>query len=755
MREIVGWLIWVWAEVREMYFSIMPIRFSVIAVALVGLAFGFSDQGQDALRLAAETNSTLITIMFPLAVALLAAMSWYWSRQFLRITYPHVEAPSRWIRDWAPRLLGGLAFVLVGLDVVKAGRQYGGGGAPRAIWVYAGLFFLAGPVFVYLAYKRRDWLPIGEPTPVKNLGKLLEAAPLQLYMLIFFALVVFLAATFAPQRVGLLGAPTIVALSAALWVPFGGMLVHLGHRLRLPILSSLLVLAFAFSKCNDNHIVTRRGAMPRGQRPNVAEQFRDWTTALNAKYGSGPQPVFIVVTEGGGIRAAYWTAAVLASLHDQLPNFSDHVFAISSVSGGSLGATTYATLLATPSLQGKPIRTDAMHALRGDSLGPTLAAALQPDFAQRFLPWPILPDRAAALEGAWEYGWRNRTVTGATMATRFRLWLGRTPTAAPGPYLDDGFLQVFGPKNHTLFPSLFLNSTVVEKGARGIVSNLRIESWRLRNRDDDPEPSEFSSVYDVLAELDGDINISTATHLSARFPYISPAGTIRAPHFGSRTLPRPPNETTCLDCAANGKSEACESCNQNCCHLVDGGYFENSGAVTAAEILTTIRRPEKPPNLYPIVIFISATEDPLPPYVPQARVGEVTTPPSGLLSVRGGRGDLAVAQLKRAMAPGPPVPAILKHSYIDFVLTQRDTVLPLGWALSEQARNVIDASVGLKNGPNWLAVQQLQHLLGVPEPAQADVVACAAYEALPTSDGRKRDVPVTGPTGCMKQGASR
>lgn len=657
------------------------------------------------------------------------------------------------MRDWAPRLLGGIAFLVVALDLVKALRQYESGAAPLALYVYAGVFFVAAPVFVYLAYKRRDWLGTGPPTSVTSLRALLGQAPVLLGLLLGFAGVLFLAATLAPQRLGLLGAPTIVALSASLWVPFGGMLVHLGYRLRLPILSTLFVLAFAFSTCNDNHVVPPITALPRALRPNVTEQYRAWSTALTQRYGATPQPVFIVLTEGGGIRAAYWTAAVLTALHDQLPGFSDHVFAISGVSGGAVGATTYAALLATPTLAGRPLRPDALHALRGDALGPTLAAMLQPDLAQRFLPWPILPDRAAALEGAWEYGWRSRTVSGATMAERFKLWMRRATPVAPHPHLDEGFLKVFGPKNGTLFPSLFLNSTVVEKGARAIVSNLRIESWRLRNRADDPQPSEFSSTYDVLAELDGDVKISTAAHFSARFPYVSPAGTIHAPHFGSKTLPRPKNETTCLDCADTEQPAPCRSCNQTCCHLVDGGYFENSGAVTAAEIITTIRQAGGPANLFPVVLIISATKEPLPPYVPQARVGEITTPPTALYNTRDGRGDLAVAQLKRAMANTPP-PRVVPHSYIDFVVTQRATVLPLGWALAEQSRNMIDASVGLRNGPNWDAFRQVQQLLGDAEPPRSEPIACAAYAALPGADGKKPDIPTVGPISCVTQGGA-
>ena len=56
--------------------------------------------------------------------------------------------------------------------------------------------------------------------------------------------------------------------------------------------------------------------------------------------------MFLVTAKGGGIRAAYWTAALLTALQDANPEFADHVFAVSGVSGGSVGAGVFAGLLA-------------------------------------------------------------------------------------------------------------------------------------------------------------------------------------------------------------------------------------------------------------------------------------------------------------------------------------------------------------------------------------------------------------------------
>ena len=108
-------------------------------------------------------------------------------------------------------------------------------------------------------------------------------------------------------------------------------------------------------------------------------------------------PLYIVATEGGGIRAAYWTATVLGGIQDANPNFAPHLFAISGVSGGSLGAAVFSALLAEPN----PglFKEKANLILGQDFLSPTLAAMLYPDLFQRFIPYPIAYfDRARSLE---------------------------------------------------------------------------------------------------------------------------------------------------------------------------------------------------------------------------------------------------------------------------------------------------------------------------------------------------------------------
>jgi hypothetical protein len=120
-------------------------------------------------------------------------------------------------------------------------------------------------------------------------------------------------------------------------------------------------------------------------------------------------PMLLVESAGGGLRAAYWTTSVLTTL-DAVEGFRDHLFVISSVSGGSLGATVYRaamTARVNESAQG-PLNLESMRKFyTHDFLGPLTAGWLFSDVASNLVPWNVFPDRAEALERSWEHAWRE------------------------------------------------------------------------------------------------------------------------------------------------------------------------------------------------------------------------------------------------------------------------------------------------------------------------------------------------------------
>jgi len=132
-----------------------------------------------------------------------------------------------------------------------------------------------------------------------------------------------------PRVVGAASAAGLALASINLFGSF--MLTYWPLRRGLPPLAPwVLLYALAIGAWNDNHTSRPAGAV-NAARPLPADALAAWRGA----HGGAPDAgVFIVAAEGGGIRAAYWTAAVLEELKAQLPGFERRLFAISGVSGG-------------------------------------------------------------------------------------------------------------------------------------------------------------------------------------------------------------------------------------------------------------------------------------------------------------------------------------------------------------------------------------------------------------------------------------
>lgn len=476
------------------------------------------------------------------------------------------------------------------------------------------------------------------------------------------------------------GSAAVVIGAIGLMVPLGNGLVYFGERKGLPMLLLLFGLAGLFSFHNDNHWVRlapdsssadslqafAKSSETKGVYADLHRYAKAWAaTREEAKDPGADIPMFIVSTEGGGIRAAYWTAIVLAHLQDLDEGFASHLFAASGVSGGSLGATVFAAQVAV----GLPDRSGCFlnHAdsvLQRDFLSPTIATLLFPDLMQRFLPWAIFDDRALALENSWENAWEETWVNGQDGQYDVQRALFKSPFDRMWPKDDKDATKVW-------VPLLFLNSTVVETGNRLIMHPLAYGNTGRENASTGSIET-FSDIFkdaiDGRAALGSSVPASTAAHLSARFTFVSPAGS-----------------------AHNGKSSNMGPNIRNApwIRLVDGGYFENSATITAGELLKAVKRfqAKAPPNhpitrLKPFMIHISnePIHDPLhiakKQRGKQSPFGEILSPFLALLNTRPARGFQARDELFSLMG----------KDAAHFCLFDLGTTLPLGWALSSNAR---------------------------------------------------------------------
>jgi hypothetical protein len=368
----------------------------------------------------------------------------------------------------------------------------------------------------------------------------------------------------------------------------------------------------------------------------------------------------------------------LAAIQDQNPEFARHLFAISGVSGGSLGGAVFASLVAENLERGEealPCGTyvECTRAVLGrDFLSPALGMLLGPDLVQRFLPFGVGQfDRSLGLERAWEAAWQEET--------------GSRRFAEP-------FLDLWRGEHGLDVPSLILNGTHVETGRRILTSNL----VPARTPGESPE---FYDAYHMHDILNADLPLSTAAHNSARFTYVSPAGSLMTEVDGEMVL--------------RG-------------HVVDGGYFENSGATTVLEVLKVLetlcdldatgrigflgqvalaagsQSPSCRGDFH--VIYIQNDPNSAPDYkVKQfdptldapadSGLSETLSPIRALMRTRNARGSYAVKSLKAAVG---------RRNFRDFSLCDEMSVgenmekvpLPLGWQLSANSQQAMDRQLG-------------------------------------------------------------
>jgi hypothetical protein len=646
-----------WAAIREVYFFVKPIRFVLIPLFALLAALVGSDQGQDSIRFLVDVDRDCPhygrLAAFLLVTCAAALQAWYWSRQMLRLdnvsgtAANHPDSERR-----LPRTIGASVFVIAIIALSRAAFLGWSGQADFAMKVnLVTCIILLVLLLVFLRFtvvRRR--LMGASPRMASHAG--FEPATKWILRITAFAALLFAIWTaVSPLTAGLaFQSPALLMLSAALWIGIGTWLAYWFDSYHVPLATTFIVCSVVFSCFNDNHAVrTLEGPLPARKPLDVT--FNDWYSQLEASEPAAPDhPVFIVATEGGGIRAAYWTAAVLTAIQDQAPQFSNHIFAISSVSGGSVGSMVFTALVADrtrgpviPECETTPqgdrsYRRAAQEMLSYDALAPTLGSMLHADFIQRFLPVGFIPDRARALETGWENGWRLR--------------LG-------DDFFGKGMLRMYSERGATPLPSLFLNGTSVEAGNRLIASNCDLRDGQLPD------------AVDLYNQVGRDMRLSTAAHNSARFTYVSPAGTVH--RDGGEVLD----------------------------HVVDGGYFENSGAATALNVITRLNSIRGARNYSLHLILIKFCEidangcqgDCASGSVPPEHfMNEVMSPLRALLATRGARGTLAVEEALR-------LPAVTKY---EFVLGQEKhgVVLPLGWLLARRTRKAIDLQIGPAPPPN-------------------------------------------------------
>ncbi|MBF0537219.1 MAG: hypothetical protein HQL03_03095 [Nitrospirae bacterium] len=404
-------------------------------------------------------------------------------------------------------------------------------------------------------------------------------------------------------------------------------------------------------------------------QPTPEAIFKRWIDNMQ-KTTESYHPMFIVASYGGGIRAGYWTAQILGALQDGDPllqnrdsSFARHLIATSTVSGGSLGVVTFANII----VAGKPElskMTQANDILKEDFLSPVFGALLFRDMPVAAIPFAsivIKHDRSEIFEESLAKAWKDNS--------------DKDSSGNP-KYNANSFNMFTKYEQDNTIPLMLLNGTIVdgtkeEQGNCIVTGHLNLQ--------------EFIGRIDFFEQIRRDIPISTSVTMSCRFPYILPPG-----YF----------------CSQDG------NCKKN--SVVDGGYYENSGAETALQFYESIKGKIKEHNeshediIVPIFIQIdndfcpkdksSRRESP----IASSPLGDMIAPIIGILDTKDAHATNAD---KKAMLTfnNQPIPGCNVHGKSKDICKNRtmrhfrynfgpkiNNPVPLGWYLSPDAITELD-----------------------------------------------------------------
>ena len=637
-------------------------------------------------------------IMAAISLLLLGLVFWQATRELTHLVSKDEdldrEPIAKALLDWFPRLLATAPFIGAGLGlwysflpdkrvltdadkipellkpiVVDAGRLQSALAIQTvAAFVAAAVLFLAITVF------ERWLLKVGPGR------KLTQTRGRQLFLIshwflfplvgLLSMLAIALWPILLPQYFGVI--PIF-----ALWVAISVVLTSAGtrfyDRFGIPLVTLVIVagLCFQFAGWNDNHRF--RHSKQTVGRASLDEAFADWIGSRKdvAAYAGREYPVYIITAEGGGIYAAQHAARVLSRIQDLCPNFAQHVFAASTVSGGSLGTAVFTALAqkrarngpAQPCKQNyEPVagslEAEAESLLTHDFLSPLVWATFFPDFVQRFLPFPIYGfDRAVTLEKNFEYVWDAKF-------------------GGDNPFRNSLF-ALCGPgartcaKEDVAAPALLLNTTNVETGAQMILSPLYLGQTYILGT------GALEDFHRKSAEIN-EIPLSTAVGLSARFPWILPVG------WYDFTVPAPLDTT--------------EPPQERRMTFVDGGYYEGSGVATAENLAQYLLKyaelnPEllKGIKIAPKIIMITGSYQPVDNFyqtkAAKKSYDELTAPLSALLLAWRARSSSVPAEAEADRSRGAYITrsAQFNNEYLP---------LPVGWQLADLSRKYLDLFTG-------------------------------------------------------------
>ncbi|WP_255039370.1 patatin-like phospholipase family protein [Lacihabitans soyangensis] len=339
-------------------------------------------------------------------------------------------------------------------------------------------------------------------------------------------------------------------------------------------------------------------------------------------------PLIFIAAEGGGIRAMGWSLMAMNFIDKKFSKKTNYIYLISGVSGGSVGATMYVSLL-----------KDKLHYRNQRISDSTIYDLISQDYLSNIVrgnmfksPLRIFSpqefstlDRNKMLEDSWSNSYFDKTQS-------------RT--------MDNQLLNIWS--NDTLFqiPSLVLNCTLAETGEKAIISNLNFNN-------------KLTGIREIYNEIDPnyDLKAKSAASLSARFPIVTSGGLIKS--------------------TKNEKY-----------HLTDGGYNDNTGIETCLQVISQLHfkidsLAKKRIYIKPYIFYLKNSRNENKSLVNNSQLAYETK--SIIQSFYNSWDKESV--IKSDLYTNLSIQSKLGVTFTTIELNRENHVYPLGWQLSKKSLN--------------------------------------------------------------------
>ncbi|MEL7533906.1 MAG: hypothetical protein AAFN10_21525 [Bacteroidota bacterium] len=344
--------------------------------------------------------------------------------------------------------------------------------------------------------------------------------------------------------------------------PYTKVELSFGQKTRLPLrvkqlLLGSLAVCFVLNRCAGDYHELIYQAEPSAQQWGLEAYTEQFLASREAASQNATHPIYIIASDGGGLKAAYWTTRLLHSLETESGkqfDFQKDVFVSAGASGGSVGLGLYTYLYADSTINDHEI--DKRIQTLGDY------NFLSADFGGLLTRWPykFVPlERMSQVDDRMDVMGRNYFGNVSAAGDPNQLDIHKDP-------LFTSSYDYLWQKNDYKLPLFITNTARVEDGSKGIMHPLDpAEAQDIFGGVTDLTYQNLSRSCDIKDETKA-ISFPDALMTTNRFPIFSPMAKIE------------------------GKG-----------HFVDAGAVDNSGKGTVLQMLQYMKQKSldgAPGNVY-------------------------------------------------------------------------------------------------------------------------------------------------------------